>query len=439
MNRLFITTVFGFLLALAVSAAVSYWLALNPPFQIESQVVSNRLEAMGERLFSALKDKPEEEWNDTLDRIDGIDDFFIDWYDVKDLDTPVEEQAVLIGNNKVLGMLVDGTPILELLFEGEQLVVELVPAVGYEKRGLLNGAATVIAVLLVGLVAALLTLAPTAKRLGKLQRLASHYRDGDFAERNLDKGRDSVSTLGHAMESMADQVQRLLADNKQLVDDQRELMRAVAHEFRAPMARMRFALEMNNEADEIEPEKIEISNALDELDGLVTEVLRYARLQHSAPALTTSMVSLQDMVNQAASAVQAVRPDILPDILLPNNIVEFIDVDPVQFPRALRNLISNALKYTDNQVVVRCDQHYAAELCIHVDDNGPGIKAEDRKRILEPFVRLDSSRTRSRGGTGLGLAIANGVMQKHGGQLQVSESPQGGARFTMLLPIGGTL
>ena len=296
MNRLFIT-VCGFMLALAASSAVSYWLALNPPFQIDSVEMEYKLEAMGRQISRHLEDKPEREWDEALDTIVGIEDYYILWFDAIDFEAQVEYFATLDTRKQVLSYLVDGTPVLEVLLPQQELVVELVPVEGYDKRTFLNAATTVVAVLLIGLLAALLTLLPTAKRLGRLQQLAGNYRVGNFSERNVDKSADSIGKLGGSMEAMADQVQHLLSDNQQLLDDQQEVMRAVAHEFRAPMARMRFALEMHDGVEASPENQQEISTALDELDGLVTEVLRYARLQHSAPALTTSRVLLLSLIH----------------------------------------------------------------------------------------------------------------------------------------------
>jgi two-component system sensor histidine kinase RstB len=199
------------------------------------------------------------------------------------------------------------------------------------------------------------------------------------------------------------------------------------------MARMRFALEMHEGTTDFPDEsKQEVSEALEELDGLVTEVLRYARLQRSAPVLQTSRVLLTDMVHESVAAVQALRPEVVVSVDNPYRRLELL-VDPVQFQRALRNLVSNALKYTHDTVAVACDLRQD-ELIIRVDDNGPGIDEAARKRILAPFVRIDSSRTRRLGGAGLGLAIVNGVMTKHGGRVEISDSNTGGASFRMILP-----
>ena len=71
---------------------------------------------------------------------------------------------------------------------------------------------------------------------------------------------------------------------------------------------------------------------------------------------------------------------------------------------------------------------------IIVDDDGPGIPPEDRERVFDRLARLDAARSRDRGGAGLGLAIARAIVEAHGGEIWISRSPEGGARFVMELP-----
>ena len=433
MNRIFLTTIGALLLALAASAGVSYWLALNPPFQIDPLKQTPALEEFAGRLFDKFHALPEEDWEPALEDIEGAQNYLIDWFEAAEYAETVEDYSTLNSQNQVLTTLNDGTPLLEFLIPNEEMVVEVVPFEGFDRRWILNRAVTVIAVLLIGLLASLVTLYPIAKRLRNLQRLAGAYSSGNLHARNTDTAADDIGKLGQSMDAMAARVASLLEEKEHLVDDQQELMRAVAHEFRAPMARMRFALDMHEESESFSDEsKQEVDTALDELDGLVTEVLRYARLQRSAPQLQRSVVPLADVLTEAVTAVQALRPEVPVQVKLNTGDVR-IEVDPVQFQRALRNLISNTLKYSKSRVEVNGELG-ATELFVHIDDDGPGIGIADRKRVLAPFVRLDSSRTRKLGGSGLGLAIVAGVMSKHGGRVDITDSESGGARFTLVLP-----
>ncbi len=108
------------------------------------------------------------------------------------------------------------------------------------------------------------------------------------------------------------------------------------------------------------------------------------------------------------------------------------DCRPGALRRALRNLLDNAIKYGKTAHVRIRGTPAAIE--IEVDDEGPGIPAEDLKRVLEPFYRVEDSRNRETGGVGLGLAIARSIVEAHGGALTLTNRPEGGLRATVALP-----
>ncbi|HVE17532.1 MAG TPA: ATP-binding protein, partial [Ilumatobacteraceae bacterium] len=101
--------------------------------------------------------------------------------------------------------------------------------------------------------------------------------------------------------------------------------------------------------------------------------------------------------------------------------------------RAVRNLMANACRHAEHdvRVEVASSDH---EAWIHVDDDGPGVAAEDRDLILRRFGRLDKARNSDSGGAGLGLAIVSSVARAHGGNVVVGDSPLGGARISITLP-----
>ena len=101
--------------------------------------------------------------------------------------------------------------------------------------------------------------------------------------------------------------------------------------------------------------------------------------------------------------------------------------------RVLQNLVTNALRYAQSRIVMRVEES-EDQVVIHVDDDGPGIPEHERERVFKPFARLDKSRHRASGGYGLGLSIVKRIVDWHGGEIRVDESPEGGARFTVTLP-----
>jgi signal transduction histidine kinase len=111
-------------------------------------------------------------------------------------------------------------------------------------------------------------------------------------------------------------------------------------------------------------------------------------------------------------------------------------VNPRFLARAVGNLLQNAARYCRQRIHVTLATE--DQFCIiHVDDDGPGVAEADRKRIFDPFVRLDDSESDDADGYGLGLAIVRRVTEWHGGRVMVTSAPIGGARFTLRWPNSG--
>jgi signal transduction histidine kinase len=106
--------------------------------------------------------------------------------------------------------------------------------------------------------------------------------------------------------------------------------------------------------------------------------------------------------------------------------------DPLAVRRLVANLTDNAIAY-GRQATIAADVD-GDDLVITIDDKGPGIAADQRQRVLEPFVRLEASRNRRTGGAGLGLTIAQKVAELHGGTLVLDDAPGGGTRAIVKLP-----
>jgi two-component system osmolarity sensor histidine kinase EnvZ len=110
-----------------------------------------------------------------------------------------------------------------------------------------------------------------------------------------------------------------------------------------------------------------------------------------------------------------------------------VTVRPAAFKRCLANLVSNAARFaTSISMTGFCDHRY---LTVTVDDDGPGIAADMREEVFKPFLRLDDARNQDEGGTGLGLAIARDIARSHGGDITLGDSPLGGLRATVRVPV----
>lgn len=267
-------------------------------------------------------------------------------------------------------------------------------------------------------------------RLRKLEQATSRLSQGHLNARVGIHGSDPVSRLGQSFNQMADHIQRLISV-------QREMVRAVSHELRTPVARIRFGVQIIEDAAGDDPFVMKQLTGMDsdiqELDELIDEILTYARLEEGGPLLDFELTNIQELILQL---VDEARP---PSHVAVNyggaiGSQHEAEVEYRYMHRAIQNLIGNACRYAKSEVNVTFS--VGADTCrVDVSDDGPGIPEEEWNRIFTPFARLDDSRTRSSGGYGLGLSIVRRITYWHGGRAMVSRDERlGGAKFSLVWP-----
>jgi two-component system, OmpR family, sensor histidine kinase KdpD len=202
------------------------------------------------------------------------------------------------------------------------------------------------------------------------------------------------------------------------------LLRAVSHDLRSPLTAIRASAEaLSSEQVELDPaDNAGLVAAIREeaarLDRVVANLLDVSRLEAGAVETHPELWSIDELVAQALDFVGPGTERIVVEVPADSPPVR---VDAVQIERVLGNLIENALRFSPERspVVVRAE-HGATELRIHVLDRGPGISADERAVLFQPFRRGSS------GGSGLGLAIARGFAEANGGRLWAQDDPTGG-------------
>ncbi len=279
-------------------------------------------------------------------------------------------------------------------------------------------------------IAALLWALPFWRHLSRISRTAFALGEGQLDARAKLPGNSALLPLANTFNQMAERIQQLISAQKQLTN-------AVSHELRTPIARLRFGMEMLVTSPEPGEKKDHYINGiyqdLDELDGLINELLTYARYDWKDPALTMQEQAIVPWLEEVlAEQGKKISAHLQHEFLINRQLKS--SFEPNHLGRALSNLIQNASRYGNGLIKVTLEQP-GEELVIHVDDDGPGIPAADRERIFEPFARLDSSRSRDSGGHGLGLAIVKRVLDSHHGRVTIATSPLGGSRFTISWPV----
>jgi len=279
-------------------------------------------------------------------------------------------------------------------------------------------------------VTATLLLRPLVMRLRALQGVALRIANGDLGARVTISSNDAIAEFASQFNQMADR-------NQVLLGKQRELMRAVAHELRTPATRIRFALELIREAtteQQRERHIAAIDSDLAEVDDLVRELLLLDHLESDPDAATGETFSVLRAVDDELDRLASMRPQVeLSTAYAVEEGVSAVGSEKL-FRRALRNLVSNALRHATGRVRVSVTRG-PHELLLSIDDDGPGIPPADRARVLEPFTRLDPSRSRGTGGFGLGLTIVNRILRAAGGRLKIDDAGLGGASVVMSWPV----
>lgn len=271
---------------------------------------------------------------------------------------------------------------------------------------------------------------PMQRKLKQVNSALNVMQKGDMSVRVPVEGYDELAHLAASYNSMSDHIQRL-------IEAQRELMRAVSHELRTPVARIRFGMEMlvDEEDYEYRQQQVEmIDKDIEALNTLIDEIMTYAKLEQGMPSIDFEEIRLYEVLEQVAIETKALKTNKNIQLHLPSQAL-VVDAERRYLHRVVQNLVGNAIRYCDDTVLITGGIDAQGMAYISVEDDGPGIPEEDRKRVFEAFARLDDSRTRASGGYGLGLSIVSRIAYWFGGTIQVDQSPKmGGARFTMQWP-----
>jgi two-component system osmolarity sensor histidine kinase EnvZ len=201
-----------------------------------------------------------------------------------------------------------------------------------------------------------------------------------------------------------------------------EMLAGVSHDLRTPLARMKLELALLGDA----PEAKGLSADVAEMEQMVEEYLAFARGEGTEQAVPVNLPELLEDVVESAQRNGG-------NVTLKTKGPMRVTIRPNGFRRCLTNLVANAARFgTGVQLQAQRKPHFIE---ITVDDDGPGVPEDKREEVFRPFYRLDNDKGESTGGAGLGLTIARDVVRGHGGDIQLTESPLGGLRVLIRLPV----
>jgi two-component system sensor histidine kinase KdpD len=272
-------------------------------------------------------------------------------------------------------------------------------------------------------------------RLGRRAIGSLAFRGGDVTP----EVRESIATLVAINHERIQALDRAAAAEAARKNEQLKstLLDGLAHDLNTPLSAIKTSVttllthQFRTEGSRQELLAI-IEEETDRLHRVISEALTLARVE-------SEKVNLDRVPNEAgeliARAILGSRAD--PDRIRVNAPEAFtVDVDAELFPLALKQLIENAARYSPPQAEIHIDARYDPPVAsFSVRDHGQGIKSGERERIFDRYHRGSAGR-RTNDGTGMGLAIAKAIVESHGGKIWAENDPEGGARFTIMVPQG---
>ncbi|GLX80292.1 two-component sensor histidine kinase [Thalassotalea insulae] len=262
---------------------------------------------------------------------------------------------------------------------------------------------------------------PLEQRLAEVDRQIEQIGHDKEVSESAPIGFDAIGKLSNTVNAMAARIHKL-------IDAQDDMVRAISHELRAPITRIRFRLaSMENQF--VEQQHIQgVERNLDELETLIDEVLTFSKLKRERPELQLDAVNiehlLQELLKKQAPCGKTITLDVSEHQVF---------ADQRFLTRAIENLLLNAMKYASTKIAVKFFVDHNMNT-LWIEDDGPGIPKLMRNDIFQAFKRIDASRNRQSGGYGLGLAIVKQVARWHGGDVTVQDSKFQGAKLVFTWP-----
>ncbi len=249
----------------------------------------------------------------------------------------------------------------------------------------------------------------------RLADAAEAFGKGREAQNFRPRGAREVRRAAAAFLEMKGRVERA-------IEQRTTMLAGVSHDLRTILTRFKLELALLGDTPEIEA----IKKDVDEMAAMLEAYLAFARGDMGEQSAPTDMAALLEELKldterhgHRANVTFYGQPE--------------VTVRPAAFKRCLANLVTNAARFASTVAITGHRDH--RWLTVTVDDDGPGIPIEMREDVFKPFLRLDDARNQDEGGTGLGLAIARDIVRSHGGDITLGDSPLGGLRATVRVPV----
>lgn len=282
------------------------------------------------------------------------------------------------------------------------------------------------------------------KPLEKMSKAARQLAEGDWDVLLPTSSITEIAEVRDGFEVMVKGLELSYRKQTELEEERRFVIAAVAHDLRTPLFALRGYLDGLEQGIAQSPEKIAKYIAVckeksAQLDRLVEDLFTFTKMDYFETQLNNKTMDFAHILQESIDSLtpQAREKHISLSTDFTYNC--FISGDKHLLERAMNNILENAVRHTPSggEIDVHChrDDQYVR---FTIRDSGAGFSMEELTRVFEPLYRGEASRSRSTGGSGLGLTISHRIMKQHGGELEASNHPQGGAVLAGWLPVAGS-
>lgn len=321
---------------------------------------------------------------------------------------------------------------------GAPIIVQVAGSLD-DVRKVLNSASLLFIAMTLGLLVAVGTVGASLTRkvfktIDNIVRQAHRIDESNLSERLPHPGtRDEIGKLVDTLNEMLDRIERSFEVQRRFTAD-------ASHELRSPLSRLRTELEITLRRPRDATEYLETLGScvgeVERLTVIVEELLTLARLDAGLERNSTDIVPLNLIIEEMVERMQPVACKRGVWIILEPSAPVTVKIPRGSIDLVLTNLLDNAVKFTPRGgFVTVCLAADRSEAIISVSDTGPGIKLDEQSKLFERFYRGSVARTNDVSGVGLGLALSQAVVRSHGGLIEASNLPDGGAQFLVRIPL----
>jgi len=278
--------------------------------------------------------------------------------------------------------------------------------------------------------------------LSSLQLATKRIASGDFSTRLQVTQIDELSDVADAFNMMADELEQAAIRQQEMESARKNLIVAVSHDLRTPLASIRAMIEALADGVVTEPEMVNryhktIGSQIENLSVLIDDLFELTQLETGKVDIRLETISLNDLLSDVIETMQAQAEQKLINLTGEfSRSLPCVSGEHSKIQRVLYNLVQNAIRHTPtNGSITLTTQVVNTGVQVNVTDTGEGIESQDLPHLFEQFYRGEKSRNRTTGGAGIGLAIVKRIVEAHRGKVWVESEVGQGAKFSFILPI----